>query len=510
MKKTSFVFILVLLIVSTTAAQAPDTVWTRILDTEGFDDCTSVVFTFDSCLVMTGSHRWEYDAADSPSDATLRKVGSDGETVWYHGYDVDTQDQMNRVVETPDHGLAALGRTTIGSTSVFAPLILKTDSDGVELWHRDYAIDGYSVNSLNGMLTEDGGFLLVGSSKPEGAGDSLMNGMMLKVNSEGVQEWYHEYGGTSCDVLHSVIQTGDGGYVATGTWRVKEHVFPLQGWLLKVDMDGAEVWSTQFSDSNSLDCHDLIESPEGDILVCGERETTCLDAGFGCNNTFAGFLARFSSGGDSLDFHTGYPMELLHDIMPVYSEQSPSTIVGYCLSGGIYQQGGILRVPCVNKLICINLASSMEWCLELDRGSAAIPTRVITEAWDGGCVLAGNTYDGAIDGFGTIVYRMEAPHLSGIGNQIVSHPTEFTLSNAWPNPFNPSTSITVSLPHSAQLKVAVYNLLGREVVELANNRYQAGSHRFVFDGSGLPTGIYFVRATAQGQMDQVRKVVLMK
>lgn len=89
-------------------------------------------------------------------------------------------------------------------------------------------------------------------------------------------------------------------------------------------------------------------------------------------------------------------------------------------------------------------------------------------------------------------------------------PGEFTISAVFPNPFNPSTTITVSLPKTAELNVAVYNLLGREVAELANNRYQAGYHRFVFDGSGLPSGIYFVRATAPGELNQTKRVVLIK
>jgi len=68
----------------------------------------------------------------------------------------------------------------------------------------------------------------------------------------------------------------------------------------------------------------------------------------------------------------------------------------------------------------------------------------------------------------------------------------------------------VNLPMSVELKVVVYNLLGQQVAELANNWYQMGYHSFVFDGSRLPSGTYFVRATTAGQMDQVRKIVLLK
>ena len=99
---------------------------------------------------------------------------------------------------------------------------------------------------------------------------------------------------------------------------------------------------------------------------------------------------------------------------------------------------------------------------------------------------------------------------SAVADVIDGLPAKFALRPNSPNPFNPSTSITVALPRSGRLKVVVYNLLGREVAELANSRYQAGYHRFVFDGSDLPSGIYFVRASAPGEVEQARKAVLMK
>jgi len=107
------------------------------------------------------------------------------------------------------------------------------------------------------------------------------------------------------------------------------------------------------------------------------------------------------------------------------------------------------------------------------------------------------------------VYQM-TPWINLVSDKDGSNPTQFSLQEAYPNPFNPSTRIMVNLPMSVELKVVVYNLLGQQVAELANNWYQMGYHSFVFDGSRLPSGTYFVRATTAGQMDQVRKIVLLK
>ncbi len=89
-------------------------------------------------------------------------------------------------------------------------------------------------------------------------------------------------------------------------------------------------------------------------------------------------------------------------------------------------------------------------------------------------------------------------------------PATFALSAAYPNPFNPTTTISVALPEAADLEVTVVNTLGQQVAELTNGRTAAGTHAFTFDASALSSGIYFVHATVPGQLNAVQKVVLMK
>lgn len=89
-------------------------------------------------------------------------------------------------------------------------------------------------------------------------------------------------------------------------------------------------------------------------------------------------------------------------------------------------------------------------------------------------------------------------------------PSEFALSEAFPNPFNPTTQLNVTLPNTAELTVQVYNLAGQRVATLANSQMQAGEHSLTFDGSNLSSGLYFVHASVPGQLNQIRKVTLLK
>ncbi len=89
-------------------------------------------------------------------------------------------------------------------------------------------------------------------------------------------------------------------------------------------------------------------------------------------------------------------------------------------------------------------------------------------------------------------------------------PTEFAIDQVYPNPFNPTTNVAITLPLASELKVSVFNVMGQEVARLANGRFAEGYHNFSFDAANLASGIYFVQATVPGKMNEMRKVMLLK
>ncbi len=85
----------------------------------------------------------------------------------------------------------------------------------------------------------------------------------------------------------------------------------------------------------------------------------------------------------------------------------------------------------------------------------------------------------------------------------------FALSQNYPNPFNPITNITYSLPKSSNVILKVYDVLGREVTTLVNEEKHAGAYKVIFNGSNLPSGVYFYRIQAGGFVS-TKKFILMK
>ena len=87
-------------------------------------------------------------------------------------------------------------------------------------------------------------------------------------------------------------------------------------------------------------------------------------------------------------------------------------------------------------------------------------------------------------------------------------PVEFELSQNWPNPFNPSTSIGYYLPESGIVKVSVYNIMGELVHSKQPEFVQQGHHIIKFDGSHLPSGVYILNVTFARQRRSIKMLLL--
>jgi hypothetical protein len=88
-------------------------------------------------------------------------------------------------------------------------------------------------------------------------------------------------------------------------------------------------------------------------------------------------------------------------------------------------------------------------------------------------------------------------------------PKTFLLEQNYPNPFNPSTTIRYQLPVASEVKLEVYDVLGKKIATLVNERQSAGSYQVVWNASGLSSGTYFYRLQA-GTFTQTKKMILVK
>ena len=103
---------------------------------------------------------------------------------------------------------------------------------------------------------------------------------------------------------------------------------------------------------------------------------------------------------------------------------------------------------------------------------------------------------------------IEISELEKAGADLI--PNGFALSQNFPNPFNPTTNITVHLPEDQQhANISVWTLAGQKVATLYQGDLNSGTHTFTFNGENLASGMYFYRIDA-GLYQATKKMLLMK
>lgn len=122
--------------------------------------------------------------------------------------------------------------------------------------------------------------------------------------------------------------------------------------------------------------------------------------------------------------------------------------------------------------------------------------------------------DGVLNNWWHYFYDYEgavelAENWTGVATQTGALPGEYRLQQNYPNPFNSQTIIEYTLPRADEVKLAVFNLLGQEIVRLVDAEQPAGRHRVLFDAKDLPTGLYFYRIETEFTR-LTRKLLLIK
>ena len=110
--------------------------------------------------------------------------------------------------------------------------------------------------------------------------------------------------------------------------------------------------------------------------------------------------------------------------------------------------------------------------------------------------------------------------VTDVENENIQKPDDFALYSNFPNPFNPSTTISFYLPSQSLVKIEIYNLAGEKVVELINEEMNQGTHKVLFDAraknlSSISSGVYFYKLVAfnfstQNTYINTRKMLLLK
>ena len=234
-------------------------VWNKTFGGTGVERGSSVVQTTDDGYIITGMTD-PYDTGRP--DLWLIKTDSDGNEIWNKTFGGANSAYGNFVAQTSDGGYIITGWTQPGKNDVW---LIKTDSDGNEIWNKTFGgTDDDSGDSV--AQTSDGGYIITGSTKSYGAGDEDV--WLIKTDSNGNVIWDKTFGGTNGDYGNSVAQTSDGGYIITGLTRLYSAGMN-DVWLIKTDSDGNEVWNKTFGGTYWDSGNSVTQTSDGGYIITG-------------------------------------------------------------------------------------------------------------------------------------------------------------------------------------------------------------------------------------------------
>ena len=223
---------------------------------------------------------------------------------WLLTYDVDGNENLNKtyggtpyqydfsMAHLSDNGyLLAMSKKQGTGNSDF--WLYRTDASGNTTWNYTYGETSTDEQSHGVAQTADGGFIVCGSIAPSGT-SWQENGYLVRLNSSGDTLWTATFDRGHQDILYAVKQLGDGSFIATGSSQTGS--LDQDIWLLKVDANGSQLFSTTNGGTGDDYGYDLDVLDDGTIVVAGTGESSVI----GSYGSADGWLVYFSSAGGYL------------------------------------------------------------------------------------------------------------------------------------------------------------------------------------------------------------------
>jgi hypothetical protein len=312
--------------------------------------------------------------------------------------------------------------------------------------------------------TIDGGYIIVGSS-------------LIKTDSIGNELWSKNIEGVC------VQQTTDEGYIVTGGTANGDIL------LIKTDSYGDTLWKKTFGGEHGDAGSSVQQTSDGGYIITGSANGEA----YSIHETF---LMKTDSLGDTL--WTKFFFEESWGDAVIQTSDGGYILTGYTSLHDIDSSGVLL--------LKTDASGNTLWTKTFGGISEDIGYSV-QQTTDGGYIICGNTNSfGA--GYQDIWLIKLAPDPI-VGVSEITTPSNFRLSQNFPNPFNPTTTIKYSVPKLSFVTIKVFDVLGNGITVLVNEEKHVGNYEVEFDATKLSSGVYFYRLQA-GDFVDTKKMVLLK
>lgn len=236
--------------------------WSQVLGGYNFDYGTDLIETSDNNYVLAG---YTYSYGQGQDDMFLIKFNKAGDTLWTKLYGGDKNEHALSVIETADRGYLLLGHTISFSTSGYQDIyLIKTTIDGDTLWTKTYGGD-LNENGAE-ILKDDTGYIIGGNIDSKSIGN--MDMMVLRIDLEGNPLWSKIYATQYTEMIHSISEVDNGGYICAGWTRSKEG--NTDNVILRVNRLGDTLWTGIWGTEEEETSYNAVQTSDGTLIVVGK------------------------------------------------------------------------------------------------------------------------------------------------------------------------------------------------------------------------------------------------
>lgn len=433
----------------------------------------------------------------SPVQSVIRtiKYNSAGNQIW----EKRTGDSAHSSASTTSGSIAldAGGSLYIGGVTKVnladngSYFIIKYSSAGDSLWSKTY--DGTSqvpgLGSAISFVKVDGNNVYV-SGKSFDANPNRTYVTTIKYDNNGVEQWIRQDSLTSgSDELRGMDIDASGNIILT-------YKLYMSSGIVKYNSGGVRLW-TKYYTGMTGDHYDEVTGvavdPSGNIYLTGNSDRGDSDMDY--------MTLKYDAAGNLLweRFYNGtgndgdYPNDIHID------NEGNSYVTGTAYETGFH-----------TNIVTIKYGSTgdQKWKIHFDGGNNLNDDKgnfVMTDAGGNVFVAGVSEQSGHLGDFAVIKYSQT----TGVDPISLNVPDKYSLSQNFPNPFNPETTIRFDIITSGNTKLIVHDITGNEIENIFNETLLPGSYEVKFNGTYLTSGVYFYTLITE-RFKETKKMIVLK
>jgi hypothetical protein len=479
-------------------------IWANTFNGPGNSDDKAYAIIVDN----TGAYITGYstDTNNHADITTIKYDKSSGTTLWISTYQdtLITDSKAYAITVDAAGNLIVTGYATSLGTANKVIIVIKYEGNtGNILWCSKYAGDFNS--EANALTVDSNDNVIVTGYTCSSASSGSENYITIKYNSNGIQQWAAIYDGTGegTDIAKSVVTDSNNNVIVTGYSKGADCGYDYC--TIKYSRNsGAQSWVARYDGTGHSDdiANAMVISNDDEIIVTGssrsgqtEGTEDYLTIRYNDYNGDSVWVNRYNGTGGNSDI--AYNLAISYNNRAVYVTGSSRhgipemttdmMTLKYRISSGNFLDSG-----------SYNGTSDLEdvaYAVKVNRQNDVFITGFTMNAGD---MMSGSST------MATIKY--------GAGmlteNDAVI-PIAFKLYQNFPNPFNPSTVIKFDVGQPANVKITIFDILGREVTVPVNTALEPGNYQINVNMQNYSSGVYFYELKVNGYRE-VKKMTLIK